>query len=79
MTDAGQIERDVTAFALGANDDLVVTTSTLAQIHRDVIIGLAAQHRIPAVYPFTGRMASLTALWNEINQPQVSTQLSLAF
>ena len=28
---------------------------------------------------FTGRMASLTALWNEINQPQVSTQLSLAF
>ena len=28
---------------------------------------------------FTGRMASLTALWNEINQPQVSPQLSLAF
>jgi RNA-directed DNA polymerase len=28
---------------------------------------------------FTGRMASLTALWNEINRPQVSTQLSLAF
>jgi hypothetical protein len=28
---------------------------------------------------FTGRMASLTDLWNEINQPQVSSQLSLAF
>jgi hypothetical protein len=27
----------------------------------------------------TGRMASLTDLWNEINQPQVSSQLSLAF
>jgi putative tryptophan/tyrosine transport system substrate-binding protein len=52
VRDAGQIERDVTAFALGANDGLVVTTSTLAQIHRDVIIGLAAQHRMPAVYPY---------------------------
>ena len=27
---------------------------------------------------FTGRMASLTALWAEINQPQVSAQLTLA-
>jgi ABC-type uncharacterized transport system substrate-binding protein len=52
VRDAGQIERDITAFARGANDGLVVTTSTLAQIHRDVIIGLAAHHRMPAVYPY---------------------------
>jgi hypothetical protein len=29
-----------------------VTTSTLAQVHREPIIALAARHRLPAVYPF---------------------------
>jgi hypothetical protein len=47
--------------------------------------GAWAKSNRPAMtraYPpswFTGRMASLTDLWNEINQPQVSSQLSLAF
>jgi putative ABC transport system substrate-binding protein len=52
VRDADQIERDVTAFARGSNDGLIVTTSTVAQIHRDLVIALAAQHRLPAVYPF---------------------------
>jgi putative ABC transport system substrate-binding protein len=50
MTD--EIERGINAFARGANEGLIVTTSTLAQIHRDRIIALAARHRLPAVYPF---------------------------
>ena len=29
-----------------------MTTSTLAQVHRELIITLAARHRLPAVYPF---------------------------
>jgi hypothetical protein len=31
---------------------LIVTTGTLAQVHRDLIIALAARHRLPAIYPF---------------------------
>jgi putative ABC transport system substrate-binding protein len=52
VRDAGEIERAVTAFARGSNGGLIVTTGTLAQVHRDVIITLAARHRLPAVYPF---------------------------
>ena len=50
--DAGEIERGVTDFARGSNDGLIVTSSGLATGHRDLIIALAARHRLPAVYPF---------------------------
>jgi putative ABC transport system substrate-binding protein len=40
------------AFARGSNDGLIVTDSRFATIHRDLIITLAARHRLPAVYPF---------------------------
>jgi putative tryptophan/tyrosine transport system substrate-binding protein len=49
---AGEIERGVTNFARGSNDGLIVTSSGLAIGHRDLIIALAARHRLPAVYPF---------------------------
>jgi len=49
---ADEIEPAITAFARGSNGGLIVTTGTLAQAHRDVIVGLTAQHRLPAVYPF---------------------------
>ncbi len=52
VQDVGEIERSVAAFARGPNDGMIVTTSTLAQVHRDLIITLAAHHRLPAVYPF---------------------------
>jgi putative ABC transport system substrate-binding protein len=51
VRDAGEIERAVTAFAGGPNGGLVVTSSALAIGHRDLIITLAARHRLPAVYP----------------------------
>jgi len=50
--DASEIERGVTNFARGSNDGLIVTSSGLAIGHRDLIIALAARHRLPAVYPF---------------------------
>ena len=48
--DAGEIERAVAAFAHGSNDGLIVTSSTLAVVHRELIIALAARHHLPAVY-----------------------------
>ena len=52
VRDVGEIERAVTAFARGSNGGLIVTASVLAQVHRDLIITLAARHRLPAVYPY---------------------------
>jgi putative ABC transport system substrate-binding protein len=50
VRDAGEIERAVAAFARSANGGLIVTPSGRAAIHRDLIITLAAQHKLPAVY-----------------------------
>ena len=50
MRDAGEIERAVTAFARAANGGLIVAASASATVHRDLIITLAARHKLPAVY-----------------------------
>ena len=50
IRDAAEIERAVAAFARSPNGGLVVTSSAFAAIHRDLIITLAARHRLPAVY-----------------------------
>ena len=50
VRDAGEIERAVAAFASAANSGLIVTASAPAVIHRNLIITLAAQHKLPAVY-----------------------------
>jgi putative ABC transport system substrate-binding protein len=50
VRDAGEIERAVTAFAESPNGGVVVFGSPGATIHRDLIIMLAAKHRLPAVY-----------------------------
>ena len=50
IRDAGEIERVVTAFARGSNGGLIVTGSGLAIVHRELIITLAARHKLPAVY-----------------------------
>ncbi len=51
LRDAGEIERDVAAFARSSNAGLIVTASTLAVVHRDLIVTLAARHKLHAVYP----------------------------
>jgi ABC-type uncharacterized transport system substrate-binding protein len=53
VRDAGEIEHAVGAFARSPNGGLIVTGGPLAALHRDVIIKVAARHRLPAVY--TGR------------------------
>jgi ABC-type uncharacterized transport system substrate-binding protein len=50
--DSGAIERDLAAFARDANGGLIVTSSRLARVHRDMIIALAARYRLPAIYSF---------------------------
>jgi putative tryptophan/tyrosine transport system substrate-binding protein len=51
VRDAGEIEHALAAFARGSNGGLILTASALATRHRDLIIALAARHRLPAVHP----------------------------
>ena len=51
--DTGEIARAVEAFARSANGGLIVTTAaTVPAVTRDLIIMLAARHKLPAVYGF---------------------------
>jgi putative tryptophan/tyrosine transport system substrate-binding protein len=51
VRDAGEIERAITAFAAASsNGGLIITGSAAATVHRELIIALAARHRLPAVY-----------------------------
>jgi ABC-type uncharacterized transport system substrate-binding protein len=48
--DASEIERAVTTFARAPNGGLIVAASALVVLHRELIIALAARHKLPAVY-----------------------------
>ena len=50
VRDPGEIERTVSAFARSSNGGLIVTASPLAQLHRSLIVELAARHKLCAVY-----------------------------
>jgi putative ABC transport system substrate-binding protein len=50
VRDAGEIERAITGFARSPNGGLIVTGSTLVVVHRNLIVTLAARHKLPAVY-----------------------------
>ena len=52
--DPDEIDRDITAFGRGGNGGLIVTGGGAQQFQRDTIIAAAAQHQLPAVYPFRG-------------------------
>jgi putative ABC transport system substrate-binding protein len=47
---ARDLERAIAAFARSVNSGLIVTASPSAAIHRDLIIALAARHKLPTVY-----------------------------
>jgi putative ABC transport system substrate-binding protein len=49
LYNAGE-KRAITAFAGSSNGGLILTASALSVVHRDLIITLAAQHKLPAVY-----------------------------
>ncbi len=50
VRDPNEIERAVTAFARSGNGGLIVTSGGLVLRHRELIIALAARHKLPAVY-----------------------------
>ena len=52
LSDASEINRAVAAFARSANGGLIVTPAASVSVHRDLIIALAAQYKLPAVYTF---------------------------
>ena len=59
VRDVGEIERAVAVLRALSNGGLIVTASGLATVHRDLIITLAARHKLPAVYYerfFAGRL-----------------------
>jgi putative ABC transport system substrate-binding protein len=52
VRDVGEIERTVAAFARNASGGLMILPDVSTTNHRDLIIALAARHRLPAVYPY---------------------------
>ena len=50
VSDAREIDRAVTAFAREPNGGLIVTAGPLTVVHRDLIVTLAARHKLPAIY-----------------------------
>jgi putative tryptophan/tyrosine transport system substrate-binding protein len=52
LRDASEIERAVSAFARSPNGGLIVAVSAASLTRRDLIISLAAQHRLPTVYAY---------------------------
>jgi ABC-type uncharacterized transport system substrate-binding protein len=51
VREAREIERAITAFARSTNGGLILTSAG-GSVQRDLIVALAARHRLPAVYPF---------------------------
>src|SRR5215471_12287116 len=60
--DPGEIERGVLAFAREPNCGLIIVGAPSGVVHRDLIIALAARHRLPAVYPT--RISLTAAAWS---------------
>ena len=52
VRNTGAIERGINTFARGLNGGMILTQSPLSDLNRDLIIMLAAQNKLPAVYPF---------------------------
>jgi len=50
MRDAGEIERAIAAFARSPGGGLILTAGAAGTRHRNLIIALAARHKLPAVY-----------------------------
>jgi ABC-type uncharacterized transport system substrate-binding protein len=52
VADADEIERGIATFARDPHGALILTVGPAALRHREMIIGLAARHKLPAVYPY---------------------------
>jgi putative tryptophan/tyrosine transport system substrate-binding protein len=52
IRETGDMERAATILSRSANGGLIVTPSASAWVHRDLIIAMAAQYKLPAVYAY---------------------------
>ena len=50
VRDADEIERSIATFARASNGGLIVTTTSVAIVHRELILELAARHNLPAIF-----------------------------
>lgn len=66
--DAAEIERYLVSFAQEPNGGLIVLPDATTGVHSRLIIDLAAQHRLPAVYAYSApvRMGGLAAYTNSV-------------
>jgi putative ABC transport system substrate-binding protein len=51
LRDAGEIDQAIASFARSSNGGMILTASALSVVHRELIIALAARHKLPTVYP----------------------------
>jgi putative ABC transport system substrate-binding protein len=58
VRDAPEIERAVAALAQSPNGGLIVTRTTEVMAHHDLIVALAARHRLPTIYPLRAHVTS---------------------
>ena len=74
IRNAGEIERTLTEFARLPNGGLILLSSALGNVHRDLIIKLAAKLRLPAVYPsrIFASAGGLAVYGSEFNRPAPS-------
>jgi putative tryptophan/tyrosine transport system substrate-binding protein len=52
IRDGAEIERAIETFAREPNGGLLVMPDVVTYVHRELIVALAARHRLPAMYPF---------------------------
>ena len=85
VRDAGEIERAVAALARFPEGGLIVTRTTEVMAHSDLIMALAARHRLPTVYPLRSFVTrgGLISYGNDVAtvtawRPAISTAFSRA-
>jgi putative ABC transport system substrate-binding protein len=71
VADIGEIERYIETFAREPGAGIIVLPSGLMNVNKDTIPRLAAQHRLPAMYPvkFFAVSGGLVAYGSEFNEP----------
>jgi putative ABC transport system substrate-binding protein len=56
--DAGEIEREVVAFVSQPRGGLIAVSGSNVLLHRELLVTLAARHRLPAIYPYRSHVMS---------------------
>ena len=79
LRDTDEIERAISVFARSPNGGLIVTAGAATVLHTNLIITLAARHKLPAVYykrSFTGGLVSMGLISSTITGAQPATSIA---